>query len=285
MERECCLSMLIVLIGGSALIACGWWPAHCDLRGANARRLERIAWRRVWLPVLPAATAAIWLCGWALVEPDPVPERVPISLIVISVPFGMLFARAAIRAGWALVADGGATGTATVGLLQPWIVFSPHLAKALDNQQVEAALAHERAHVRHRDPLRIWLAQLATDLQWPWPQASERMRRWLLALELARDEEARAAGVDGTDLADAILASARYGHQVALSAQAALIGDQSALKERIRRLLDPLSDDAQAKRRSPYGALLALMPAMLLVLALGSIFGERVVPVLFRIAS
>lgn len=286
MERECCLGMLIALIGGSALIICGWWPAGGGLQGtASARRMERIAWWRVWLPVIPAAAVAVWLCGWALVEPDPVPERVPISLIVLSVPFGLLFVRAAIRAVWALAADRGAMGTATVGLLRPWIVFSPHLAKALDERQVEAALAHERAHVRHRDPLRIWIAQLATDLQWPWPQARERMRRWLLALELARDEEARAAGVEGTDLADAILASARFGLEVTLPAQAALIGSPSALKERIRRLLDPQPAGAQGQCRGAYGALLALIPATLMVLALGSVFGERVVPVLFRIAA
>src|SRR5712692_7209535 len=100
------------------------------------------------------------LCGWALLEPDPVPEGVPTSLILMSTPFLLLLTRAAVRAGWALIADPGDPGTATVGLLRPWIVFSPRLAKKLDDRQIEAALEHERAHVRHWDPLRIWLAQL-----------------------------------------------------------------------------------------------------------------------------
>lgn len=285
MERECCLCILIIALGGSSLVACGWWPAAADLAVGEARQLERVAWRSIWLPVIPAATVAAWLCGWAIVEPDPLPERMPISLILLSVPFALLFARAAVRAGWALFIDGETPGVATVGLLRPWIVFSPHLARALGDRQIEAALAHERAHVCHRDPLRICLAQLATDLQWPWPQARARMRRWLIALELARDEEACATGVEGPDLADAIVASARFGQQLNLPAHAALTGEPLALKERIRRLLDPPHAGAKRARKTALRGLPAVIPMLMMALALGSIFGERVIPVLFRIAA
>jgi hypothetical protein len=216
MERELCLSILIVLIGGTTLLGCGWWPVT-DARESSARRLERIAWRRLWLPVTPAIIVTAWLCGWALVEPDPMPEGAPALLILMSVPLAIVFSRALIRAGWSLLGDRQDPGTATVGLLRPWILFSPHLAKALDDRQIEAALAHERAHARHHDPLRILLAQLATDLQWPWLQARMRMQRWLVALELARDEEACTTGVEGADLAEAILATARFNRHLSLS--------------------------------------------------------------------
>jgi len=282
MERECCLSMLIAFVGGVTLLACGGWPV-ADVRTSSARTLERITWRRVWLPVVPALAVAAWLCGWALTEPDPVPERVPISIILMSLPFALLFARAAFRAGWSLIADHGDPGTATVGLLRPWILFSPHLAKRLNDQQIDAALTHEKAHARHRDPLRIWLAQLATDLHWPWPQAHERLRRWLLALELARDEEARAAGIEGPDLADVILASARFAQQVNVPLQAALIGEPSALKERIARLLDPLLTDSEETQASTGAVPLTFLTTLLL--ALGSVLGERVVRGLFWLAG
>src|SRR6266436_2634736 len=244
MERECFLSSLVALLGGTMILACGWWPAR-DGDGASARHLERLRWRQIWLPLVPALIVAAWLCGWALAEPDPTPEKASMLLILASVPFVLLFARAAIRAVWSLVREEADVVTATVGLLRPWILFSPYLAKALDDCTIEAALAHERAHARHRDPLRIWLAQLATDLQWPWPQAHGRLQRWLLALELARDEEARATGVEGTDLATAILASTRLGRQAILPANAALIGDPSTLKERVSRLLEPVSLEPQ----------------------------------------
>jgi len=281
MERELCLSILIVLIGGTTVLSCGWWPV-ADVRESSARRLERIAWRRVWLPVAPATIVAAWLCGWALVEPDPMPEAVPALLILMSVPLAMVFARALIRAGWSLFGDRGDPGTATVGLMRPWILFSPHLARALDDRQIEAALAHEQAHARHRDPLRILLAELATDLQWPWPQAGVRMRRWLFALELARDEEARAAGVEGADLADAILATARF-NRLSLPA-AALTGEAAALKDRIDRLLAPLKDTPRLQARTS-GALPTAALSLLSAFALGALFGEHVVQALFRIAA
>lgn len=275
---------MIALIGGTTLLACGWWPV-AEVRASDARRLERITWRRVWLPVMPALMVAAWLSGWAIVEPDPVPERVPIPLLLMSLPFALLFARAIARAGWSLIAEREDPATATVGLLRPWILFSPHLARTLEKRQVEAAFEHERAHARHRDPLRIWLAQFATDLQWPWPQASERLRRWLLALELARDEEALAAGVEGPDLADAILASARFGAQVNLPLQAALTGEPAALKERIARLLDARPADSETTRASTRGAILTLVPIFLMAVALGSTLGERVIGALFWIAG
>ena len=284
MERECCLSMLITLMGGTTLLACGCWPA-ARVRGSSALRLEEITWRRVWLPVAPGLAVAAWLCGWALTEPDPVPERVPISLVLTAAPFALLLARAVARAGWSLIVDQGDPATATVGLLRPWIVFSPHLARQLDEGQVNAVLEHERAHARHWDPLRIWLAQLAADLQWPWPQAHERLRRWLLALELARDQEARATGVEGPDLAEAIVASARFDRRVNLPLQAALTGEASALKQRIVRLLDPLPSDWEETQMSSHGPLVPLLACVLLALVLGLMFGERVVRALFWIAA
>ena len=284
MERECCLGMLITLLGGTTLLACGWWPA-VHLQSGSARALERSTWRRIWLPIVPALMVVAALCGWALVEPDPVPENVPWSLVLMGVPFGLLFMRAAARSGSAWMASQQDPATATVGLLRPWIVFSPYLAKRLRHPQIQAALEHERAHVRHRDPLRIWLAQLATDLQWPWPPARERLHQWLTALELARDEEARAAGVDGTDLAEVIVASARFTGQANLSTQAALIGEPSSLKERITRLLNPLTEALD--ETNPVSRVLPwlLPPSLLVAVALGSVFGERVIDAVLRVAA
>jgi hypothetical protein len=283
MERECFLSILVALLGGMTILACGWWPTRHD-SGASARNLERLRWKWIWLPLAPASIIAASLCGWALAEPDPTPEKASIRLMLASVPFALLFGRAAIRAILSLVRDEADVVTATVGLLRPWVLFSPYLAKTLDDRTVEAALEHERAHARHRDPLRIWLAQLATDLQWPWPQAEKRFRLWILALELARDEEARASGVDGSDLASAILASARLGRQAILPANAALIGDPSTLKERISRLLEPLPLDAPPTQTMTWTAVVVI-PVLLSAIGFGSAFGEHIVRTLLRLCA
>jgi hypothetical protein len=282
MERECFLSILVALLGGMMILACGWWPARDA--GGSARSLERFRWKWIWLPLAHASVIAASLCGWALTEPDPTPEKASILLILASIPFALLFGRAAIRAGWSLVRDEGDVVTATVGLLRPWVLFSPYLAKALDDRTIEAALEHERAHARHRDPLRIWLAQLAADLQWPWPQAQKRFRLWILALELARDEEARASGVDGSDLAAAILVAARLGRQAILPANAALIGDPSTLKERISKLLEPVPFDAPRTHSMTWTALVVI-PVLLSAIGFGSVFGEHIVRTLLRLSA
>ena len=284
MERECCLSILITLFGGAWLLACGWWPA-AQFDSISGRDLEQVAWRRIWLPATPALAVAAALCGWALVEPDPVPEKMPWPLVLMAAPFALLFVRAAVRAGQALLSGQDDPATATVGLLRPWIVFSPQLAKKLSDRQIEAALEHERAHARHRDPLRIWLAQFATDLQWPWPQARERLRQWLTALELARDEEACAAGVDGTDLAEVIMTSARFATRANPSTLAALAGEPSRLKERIQRLLYPSPAGTEERPRSSYSPLFLLAPGLALAQIGGAIFGARLVHALFWIAA
>jgi Zn-dependent protease with chaperone function len=189
MDREYLLEILIAVIGGVALFASGWWPARSDYQASGVSR-ERVAWNGIWLPLVPLALSVAWLIGWALVEPDPT-EAAPVALFIAAVPFVILFTRATARAVRSLVRETREHGAAIVGVLRPRILISPRLAEALQDRELEAVVEHERAHAQHRDPLRVWLAQLATDLQWPWPQARVRFRAWIHALELARSRRHR----------------------------------------------------------------------------------------------
>ncbi|HEV2268616.1 MAG TPA: hypothetical protein VGR92_04085 [Steroidobacteraceae bacterium] len=298
MERESLLFLLIVLLGGVVLQPFVWWPAARSTDPTPAQ-LERRSWRRMWYPVVPTLLVAAWLCGWALREPDPVRDPLGRWLLWAAVPFGLIFARAAARAVWSLLRDPIDCGVSTIGLIQPQVVFSPFLAKQLEDGVIRAALAHERAHAIHRDPLRIWLAQLVTDLQWPWPWAAKRVAVWLEALELARDDEARAEGADGADLAAAVLESIRYLERNAAVttgmhltgtqlAHARLIGDPGALRQRVSRLLAPLP---QQPGVSPVGVGrlehpgVLLIPALLTALALGAVYGEHVMHLLLGMTS
>lgn len=288
MERESLLAVLIMLLGGLVLQPFASWPAR-EPQGTSPAELERRSWLGLWYPIVPVLLVAAWLCGWALAEPDPVPD-VPgrWMLVLACAPFALLFGRAVARSAWALARRPLDCGVSTVGLIQPQVVFSPFLAKQLDDEVVRAALAHERAHAAHRDPLRIWVAQLITDLQWPWPGAQRRLDAWLDALELARDDEARTNGADGAELAAAVLASVRYLERVeprarVLSsgtqlAHARLVGDSRALRERVSRLLAPLEEPCGGGSGvlSSHQAEILLSSSLLLVLALGAAFGERV---------
>jgi hypothetical protein len=196
---------------------------------------------------------------------------------------------------------------ATIGLLRPRVVLAPQVREQLDAAALRAVTAHEEAHARHRDPLRLWMAQLATDLQWPLPSARRRFLAWRVALELARDDEAVARGVDGGDLAAGLLAVARLGARVgeggrgtrrAGSASRAAgevmmagLGAElasRAFRQRVTRLIEgagrpPLARRASAGRcggascRALWGRAAALTLAGAALIALGYVHGELVV--------
>lgn len=275
MERESLLTMLVVLLGGVALQTFAQWPSNRP-RAAAARELEHLTWARLCWPLVPALLVAAWLCGWALSQPDPVPDRVGALIFVACVPFVLLIARAVIRALWSLLPRSEEHGAVTVGLLWPRIVLSPGLAEVLPEAAIRAALEHERAHVQHWDPLRIWLGQIVSDLQWPWPSARRRFQAWLAALECARDEEARAAGIDGADLAAAILGCLRHRPPLGTMSSVRLTGEAAALEDRVARLLKPLPQAPEESASRLTRIVLLLVPALLLATALGLAFGERV---------
>jgi Zn-dependent protease with chaperone function len=281
MDRELVLAVLAALLGGVALTLAGWWPAGApDLSGGRA--VERKAWHRLWLPFVPALFTLAALAGWALNEPADA-ERVPNLLILGALPFTVVFLRAAWRALRLLQTRTTGLPAATVGLLRPRVLVSPRIVQALDPAALAAALEHERAHARHRDPLRLWLAQIGTDLLWPWPAAGNRQRRWKEALEFARDDEARLGGVAGADLAAAIVAALRLTQSAALPGVATLGADEAFVKQRVARLLQPLGAQAQWRQGSTIWMLLPALGIGLALLA-GTTFGEPLVRTLFAVA-
>ena len=289
MERETLSTMLLMFFGGGVLQVLAQWPTGLPPL-ADVEALEQAAWFRVCLPALPLPLIAAWLAGWALTQPDPVRTPLdPVVVVALWLPFGLLFLRALLRAAWALLREPPECGVSTVGFMTPRVLFSPFLARQLDEPVIRAALAHERAHGRHRDPLRIWVAQLITDLQWPWPQARRRLENWLEALEWLRDEEARRAGTDGSDLAAAVLASVRFvGAQPGSEgravpgpqfAHARLVGDGESLQRRVRRLLAPLPAAGQSAVRRVLGVpgrAAVWLPLLTGILVLGVLFGSAV---------
>lgn len=272
MDRELVLAVLGLLVVGPLTLVSGWWRLPLPVL-EGARHLERKLWLRLWAPLVPAIMAIGVILGWALLEPEDA-EALPSIMFRAAAPFALIVGRALIRALRAAFQHPGDVPAAAVGLVRPRIVFSRQLEAALDPDALHAAHAHEQAHVRHRDPLRIWLAQLTTDFQWPSPAAPERFRKWHQALELARDEEARAAGVAGDDLAAAIITAARMSISAPLRPFAGITGDAAALQDRIARLLGPVAGGPAAPA-SRWHALLGAGLAVAIVV--GAALGETVV--------
>jgi BlaR1 peptidase M56 len=279
LSRDLVFAALVLGLCGSAIWVAGWIGCLATFAdrplGESGRAAERRSWRRVWSPLVPAAVALAALCGWTIQEPRSTDELLrPVALLGL-IPLGLIWLRAAFRAARALLPPRVAPVAATVGLLRPRVVMDTGLRRCLERLPLDAALAHERAHARHRDPLRIWLAQIGTDLQWPNPAAQRRFDRWAETLELARDEEVRAGGVRGEDLAAALLAAVRLARGGVLAAAARLTGPERALCERIDRLLHPLRAPAPVGRR--WLLPLTLLTALTAAGAFGVVNGDLLV--------
>jgi BlaR1 peptidase M56 len=273
MDRELVFAFLVAALCGGTLMAAGWWPTRTPL-AARGQSAERKTWWQIWLPFGPAALMFAVLLGWALAEPANA-EPVPKALMLTALPFALIFARTVWRAARSLTISRTHLTIATVGFFRPRIIVSPQFAEAIDKQALAAAMEHEGAHARHRDPLRLWLAQLATELLWPAPAATLRLQIWKRALEIARDDEARSRGAAGPDLAAAILASLRS-TRVIPQVAAATLTDATFIKERVTRLLQPL-DFEGLPRRKMTPVLLLLSLGIPLAILLGIKFGEKLI--------
>jgi hypothetical protein len=269
-ERELTIASLTLAACGPTFLVSGCLMPAAVARD-DARSFEAHSARRVWWPAFAALVPFGVVLGWGLQEPDVTAESIGPIVRTIALVIAASWMRALVRATRSLLSARRARRPAhTVGLLIPRVVIAPEMAARLDDAELAAVLAHEQAHARHRDPLRLWLAQLVTDMQWPLPRAKEHLERWRRALEMARDDEARDRGVLGEDLASAIVKAA--GFAVEERAAGAALTDGPRLAERIGRLLLPLR--ATPRRRRSTSMLVVLAALVTMAVAIGTAFGE-----------
>jgi len=245
----------------------------------TARALEHASWWRLWFRAVPALGVIIGLASWGLHEPENAERISHVAWCILLVAVAIA-TRAVVRSVRSLRSPAPDTVAATVGLFFPRVVLSARLATALDADALRAARAHEDAHARHFDPLRIWCAQFATDLL-PGRAAKGRFLAWRHLLELARDEEALEGGVDGPDLAAAIVTAARLQH--GLSIGAALLGDAARLENRIAILLGRTDTDGNGAPARWFAGPTLVGVALAMWIAFGAAAGEGIVePFLLR---
>ncbi len=142
MDRELVLAALVAVTVGPLIAA-----------------VAALRWRSIWAPVIPAALALALLIGWALVEPEKA-EPVPGWALAFALPVALVWTRAILRALRALRDPRGPAAADTVGLLWPRVRVARWFFESLDAGALAAAVEHELAHARHRDPLRIWHATM-----------------------------------------------------------------------------------------------------------------------------
>lgn len=231
-----------VHVVAEALTARATSASSTPLPARAPRAPDAFAWHR--------AIAALWLLGTALVG-----VRTCASLVAA----GRLRARS--RRVGELCFSAEIAGPVVLGLFSP-VILLPTSAAAWSPERLEAALLHERSHVRRRDGLVLLLARVVCALYWFLPLAwwlASRLRR---ECELVADETVIAAGVRPSTYAEHLLAIARD-MQVPVSA-VAMAASTSELGRRIEVLVGRgASAQALSARRA---TLLALGAALLVVL-------------------
>lgn len=219
-------------------------PVHGVFHVVIVAGLAYATWDRVraWLRV-----------GQAL---SPLDRRTPVA----GDPFHDAALAASVDPGIVRVVEGLPNPAFTAGWLSPRIYVAAALAAQLSSRELSALLAHEGAHVRRRDPLRLSLLRFfACTLFW-----IPALRR--LAADVADEAEVMAddaAAADPLVLASAILNVARWNHGAAgfEARGSAAVGffRPDLLDRRIRRLAgEDTAVRTHVTRRSVIGAALAL---------------------------
>lgn len=255
MDRDEVAIVLSLLVSGLIV-----WIVGAFLRPGNAIN-QTLAWRRVWLPALPASTALAVFVGWGLSDPEG-SQGLHASRWLLLVPLTFVWVRATVRACRAAFGTPKGAAYAT-GILFPRVTVSDTFRSMLTEGELHAVLAHEQGHVVHRDPARVLLAQWITDLQWPLRAGEERRRAWLHAMELARDDEAIfERGADASDLASALVKAASLGCSPVEGA-ASFADNEALLEARVVRLLRGQRPPASSRSFLLHGTCFLILASLL----------------------
>jgi Zn-dependent protease with chaperone function len=164
-----------------------------------------------------------------------------------------------------------------VGVLHPRLLVTSVLLDLLAPEELAAAVAHERGHLRSRDNLKRLVMRSAPDIVC-WSRTSRRLEReWSLAAEHAADARAARDSSTGLALASALVKVARLApREIVGSLSSPLVGGQS-LRSRIEQLLDPPPSRASGATTAPRAPMTRAVAGWTLAaaLCLGASFGYQ----------
>ena len=162
------------------------------------------------------------------------------------------------------------------GLVRPVVVVPADFASWSSTDR-QAALAHEAAHARRRDPLVGLVARAARALHWPDPLAHYAVHRLDRERERAADDAVLRGGVGAADYADLLLRTARRalgGRASPRLAPAHAGPGRSALAERVGAVLDGRARRAPLSRAAAACALGVVVALAAVLSAFGTVTPE-----------
>lgn len=159
---------------------------------------------------------------------------------------------------------------ALAGLTRPRVIVSRRVLQTLSGEELDAALAHERAHRKSGDNLKRLVLFLAPEI-FPFSRTFARLDRcWARLIEWAADDEATAGDSErSVSLAAALVHMARMGAAPAVSPLASsFLGNDRDLSTRVDRLLGLAPVPAKPPRRAR--AMLSVAAAVISALVIAA---------------
>lgn len=163
----------------------------------------------------------------------------------------------------------------TAGLLRPRIYVSTPALSDLGEDEIEAVVLHERAHLERSDPLRIAVVRLLASALFFVPLAEELRRRFEVAKELDADRAVIATQRRMTPLAAAL---ERLGGAAPLRTQHLAVGAWSCASARVGQLEGVEVASLLPSVSARAGWLTAFALAALIALAFGQAIRANIVP-------
>ena len=127
----------------------------------------------------------------------------------------------------------------TMGFMRPKILLSTRLINLLNEDELEAVIAHEMAHKENRDPLKIFLLTLCSSTMWYIPILKWFNRQYRIMKELAADENAIEKQETTVHIGSALLKMLKVGQPKKMAFTYASFADTS-VNYRIDYILNPL---------------------------------------------
>ena len=292
------LSVFVIVYSVLSLaLACVWRRAALCAQRLSVRRAADMLFAMRMFPVITAAvmTAGFTVPSFLLLEPRATDESmgtVSLALCACGVVLGLMgiinaaiVLRRASRvvAEWTrgarldkslnsvpvLTISPVSPAMSATGILRPKILLSGVAELRLTSSELQAALNHELAHVRHADNLKKLLMRFVG-----FPGMSGLEAAWLETTEMAADDAAVATTCDALDLAAALIKLSQMVPEAATPELTAPLvhGRASAICTRVERLLAWGEEHSAAAQKysQRYGLLLVLAAtfAVIVMLAL-----------------
>lgn len=280
------LSVFVIVYSILSLaLACGWRRASLCAQPLSVRRAADMLFALRMFPLITAAliTASLTVPSFLLLEPHVTDEPVGAVSLTLSACglilglVGIMNAAIVLRRASRVVAEWtrgarpdeslssvpvltispASPAMSATGIFRPKILLSSAAELRLTRSELQAALNHELAHVRHADNLKKLLMRFVG-----FPGMSGLEAAWLETTEMAADDAAVATTYDALDLAAALIKLSRMVPEAASpDLMAPLVdGRASAVYTRVERLLAWSEEHSAATQKYPqrYGLFLGL---------------------------